>query len=126
MSLKSKSYHFYKQKCLYRNRGYFLVGKLRIECIGGDSMSEEKELVFIEPDEVPRLLRGSKGRNWEALFNRIPKDKVLTMDTENYGSAPNIRMQVKIYNKTHKDALEVTQRTDKETEKVTVYVHRVK
>lgn len=101
------------------------MDKLRIECKGGDSMSEEKELVFVNPKDVPRLLRGSARRDWEELFNKIPKDKVLVMD-ESYGSAPNIRGQVKIYNKTKGDVLEVTQRTDKKTEKVTVYVQRVK
>jgi len=101
------------------------VDKLRIECIGGDGMSEEKELVFIKPNEVPRLLRGSVGRDWEELFDKIPKGQVLVMN-ESYGSAPNIRGQVKIYNKTKGDVLKVTQRTDKKTEIVTVYVERVK
>jgi len=102
------------------------VDKLRIECEGGDSMSEEKELVFIKPEDVPRLLRGSAGRNWEELFEQIPKGEVLVMD-ETYGSAPNIRGQVKLYNKDKKaEVLTVTQRTDKKTEKVTVYVERVK
>ena len=126
MSLKAKTYYFYKQKTLYGKKRYFLVDKLRIECIGGESMSEEKELVFIKPDEVPRLLRGSAGRDWEELFERIPKGEVAVLD-ETYGSAPNIRLQVKIYNETYKDAeLKVTQRTNKKTEKVTVYVQRVK
>ena len=124
--MKAKTYHFYKQKTLYGKKRYFLVDKLRIECIGGESMSEEKELVFIKPDEVPRLLRGSAGRDWEELFERIPKGEVAVLD-ETYGSAPNIRSQVKIYNETYKDAeLKVTQRTNKKTEKVTVYVQRVK
>lgn len=124
--MKAKTYYSYKQKTLYGKKRYFLVDKLRIECMGGESMSEEKKLVFIKPDEVPRMFRGSAGRNWEELFKQIPKGEVLVMD-ETFGSAPNIRGQVKIYNKTHKDAeLEVTQRTDKKTEKVTVYVQRVK
>lgn len=103
------------------------MDKLRIECLGGENMSEEKELVFIKPEDVPRLLRGSKGRDWIELFNKIPKDEVLVMDTETYGSAPNIRAQVKNYNETQKNTeLNVTQRTDMKTEKVTVYVTRVK
>jgi len=88
-------------------------------------MNEEKELVFIKPNEVPRLLRGAIGRDWGSLFDKIPKEKVLVID-ETYGSAPNIRGQVKTYNKTKGDVLKVTQRTDKKTEKVTVYVQRVK
>lgn len=125
--LKAKTYYLYKEKTLYRKKRYFLMDKLRIECIGGDNMGEEKQLVFIKPDEVPRLFRGSAGRDWEKLYDKIPKGEVLVMDVEIYGSAPNIRTQVKIYNKTHKNAeLKVTQRTDKETEKVTVYVQRVK
>jgi len=124
--LKAKTYYSYEQKTLYGKKRYFLVDKLRIECVGGESMSEEKELVFIKPDEVPRLLRGSAGRDWEELFERIPKGEVAVLD-DTYGSAPNIRTQVKIYNKTHKDTeLKVTQRTNKKTEKITVYVQRVK
>lgn len=124
--MKAKTYYSYEQKTLYGKKRYFLVDKLRIECVGGESMSEEKELVFIKPDEVPRLLRGSAGRDWEELFERIPKGEVAVLD-DTYGSAPNIRTQVKIYNKTHKDTeLKVTQRTNKKTEKITVYVQRVK
>ena len=90
-------------------------------------MSEEKELVFIKPEDIPRLLRGSTGRNWSALFDQIPKGQVLVMNVKNYGSAPNIRNQVKLYNKDKKDeVLRVTQRTDKKTEEITVYVERVK
>ena len=123
--MKAKTYYSYEQKTLYGKKRYFLVDKLRIECVGGESMSEEKELVFIKPDEVPRLLRGSAGRDWEELFERIPKGEVAVLD-DIYGSAPNIRTQVKIYNKTHKDTeLKVTQRTNKKTEKITVYVQRV-
>jgi len=124
--LKAKTYHFYKQKTLYRRNTYFLVNKIRIECIGGDSMSEENELVFLEPEDVPRLMRGAIGRNWNKLFDKIPEGKVLIMDTETYGSAPNIRVQVKNYNGDAKEkVLKVSQRTDKKTEKVTVYVTRL-
>lgn len=127
MFLKAKIYHIYAEKSLYGRKRYFLRDKIRIECIGGDSMKEKEELVFIEPKDVPRLFRGSKGRNWESLFDRIPKGQVLVLDTETYGSAPNIRSQVKIYNETQKDAeLNVTQRTDMKTDKVIVYVQRVK
>jgi len=126
MFLKAKTYHFYKQKTLYRRNHYFLVDKIRIECIGGDSMSEENELVFLEPEDIPRLMRGATGRNWKKLFDKIPEGKMLLMDTETYGSAANIRGQVKNYNGDAKEkVLKVTQRTDKETEKVTVYVTRL-
>lgn len=103
------------------------MNKLRIECVGGESMSEEKELVFIKPEDVPRLLRGSVGRDWIKLFDQIPKGEVAVLNTETYGSAPNIRGQVKLYNQDKKDeVLKVTQRTNKETEGITVYVQRVK
>ena len=102
------------------------MDKIRIECIGGDSMSEENELVFLEPEDIPRLMRGALGRNWDKLFDKIPENKVLAMDTETYGSAPNIRMKAKQYNEdAKKEVLKMTQRTDKETEKVVVYVMRV-
>ena len=91
-------------------------------------MKEENELVFLDPEDVPRLIRGGQGRDWKALFDKIPKDKVLEMKTgkDNYGSAPNIRSQVKFYNKdAKKEVLTSTQRTASETDEVTVYVQRV-
>ena len=124
--LKAKTYHVYERKLLYRRDIFILHSKLRIECLGGDSMTEENELVFIEPEDVPRLLRGATGKKWLETFDKIPKGKVLVMTTEDYGSAPNVRGQVKEYNKTKGDVLTVTQRTNKETEEVTVYVQRVK
>lgn len=125
--LKAKTYHFYIPKTLYGKKRYFLQDKLRVECVGGENMTEENELVFLKPEDIPRLMRGQSGRNWEELFDKIPKGQVLPMNTKTYGSVPNIRSQVKIYNETHKDkTLEATQRTDKETEEITVYVTRVK
>jgi len=91
-------------------------------------MTEENELVFLDPNEVPRLIRGGQGRDWKALFDKIPKGKVLEMKTgkDNYGSAPNIRNQVKFYNKdAKKEVLTSTQRTASETDEVTVYVQRI-
>jgi len=126
--LKAKTYHAYYPKRLYKRNTYFLLYKLRIECIGGESMKEESELVFIKPDEVPRLIRGGQGRDWKALFDRIPKGEVLPMNTgkDGYGSAPNIRAQVNLYNKdAKKEVLTSTQRTKKKTGEVTVYVERV-
>jgi len=126
MFLKAKTYHFYKQKTLYRRNTYFLVDKIRIECIGGDSMSEENELVFLEPEDIPNFRRGMKSSILPKIFDKIPNGKVLAMDTETYGSAPNIRLQAKNYNKSkRKEVLKVSQRTDKKTEKVTVYVTRL-
>lgn len=128
--MKAKTYYFYKEKYLYRKKRYFLIDKLRIECIGGDNMSEEKELVFIKPEDVPKVLRfthGRIGRDWNAIFSKIPKGKVLVMDTETYGSAPHIRNKAKEYSeRTENIELESTQRTNKDTENVTIYVQRVK
>lgn len=105
---------------------FFIVDKLRVKCVGGDGMNEDKQLVFLEPSDIPRLLRGKSSRNWTELFDKIPKGKVLAMDNETYGSAPNIRAQVKTYNVEKKDkVLTVTQRTNTETEEVLVYVTRI-
>ena len=126
--LKAKNYSVCYPKTLYGKKRYFLLYKLRIECIGGESMKEENELVFLNPEDVPRLIRGGQGRDWEALFDKIPKGRVLEMKTgkDNYGSAPNIRSQVKFYNKdAKKEVLTSTQRTASETDEVTVYVQRV-
>lgn len=124
--LKAKTYHVYEQKLLYRRNIFILHSKLKIECLGGESMTEENKLVFIEPEDVPRLIRGATGKKWLETFDKIPKGKVLAMTTEDYGSAPNIRGQVKGYNKIKGNVLTATQRTNKETEEVTVYVQRVK
>lgn len=120
----NKEISVFKGKDLYGSRRYFLQKRIKIKCAGGENMTEEKELTFLEPEEIPRLMRGQNGRNWKELFDQIPIGKVLAMDTEVYGSAPNIRAQVKLYNGKTK-TLKVTQRTDKETEKTVVYVQRI-
>ena len=124
--LKAKTYHFYKRKLLYRRNIFILHSKLRIECLGGESMTEENKLVFIEPEDVPKLLRGATSKKWSEIFDKIPKNKVLAMTKEDYGSAPNIRGQVNKYNEINGDVLTATQRTNAETNEVTVYVQRVK
>lgn len=88
-------------------------------------MTEEKELVFIEPKDIPKF-RGVAGKKWAKIFDKIPKGKVLGMTTEIYGHTPNIRAQVKVYNKAKGDVLTATQRTNSETKEVTIYVQRVK
>lgn len=122
--LKSKTYAIFEGKHLYNRTRYFLVDKLKITCIGGDSLSEEEELVFIEPKKIPKTFRGKLGRNWNKLFDKIPKNRTLVMSEDIYGSSANIRGQVKSYNEVNDNVLEVTQRTDKETEETTVYVTR--
>lgn len=117
------TYHIYKRKCLYGSNRYYLQSKITIKCEGGESMEKTEKLVFLSPEDVPRLTRGKQGRNWKELFDKIPKGKVLAMNTEIYGSAPNIRVQVNLYNKDAKEkVLTVTQRT--ENENVIVYVQR--
>lgn len=89
-------------------------------------MTEQEELVFLEPSEIPKSNRGGVGRDWSGLFDQIPKGKVLVMTEDKYGSSANIRAQVSNYNKTaKKKVLNATQRTDAKTEKTTVYVTRV-
>lgn len=124
--IKSKTYHIYKQKRINNTKKYCLQDKIKIECIGGDSMTEEKELVFLNPEDIPRLTKGASKRNWTELFDKIPVGKMLLMDSETYGSPANIRTQVKAYNEEKKATLKVTQRTDKKTETVNVYVINVK
>lgn len=125
MSLKAKTYHFYNEKYLYGRKRYFLVGKLKIKCIGGESMNEKEELVFIEPNDIPRSFKKT-GRNWNSLFDKIPKDKVLVFDTETYGSVANIRQQAKNYSESHNNNLKIVQRTNKKTQETKAYVHKVK
>lgn len=100
---------------------------LRIECVGGESMSEEKKLVFLNPEDVPILSRGRSGKNWSVYFDQIPVGKVLEMTEDEYGSPATIRDNVNKYNKTKKDkVLKASGRTDKKTSKITIYVQRLK
>lgn len=124
--LKAKTYYCYETKTLYGVRRYFLQDKFRIECLGGEDMTEEKKLVFLNPEDVPTLVRGAKGKDWNTLFDQIPKGKVLAMPEGEYGTPGNIRTVVKNYNDTKKaKVLKASGRTDKATGKVTVYVQRV-
>lgn len=126
MNLSQKSYTFVYSKPFYNRNIYFIKEKKTIKCLGGENMQEEKEIVFLSPEDIPRLSKGNTGRKWSEIFDKIPLNKVMQMTTEEYGSAPNIRTQVGLYNKeAKKKVLTVTQRTDKETEKVIVYVMRV-
>lgn len=93
-------------------------------------MPEGKELVFLEPSEIPRLTKGAFGRDWFAIFDKIPKGKALKMTEKDYGSCENVRSQVIKYNKAKATKevpkqLKATQRTDKGTEEKTIYVVRI-
>lgn len=123
---KLKHIIFMKENFYIRQRDISLSIKIRIECIGGENMTEKNELVFLEPSEIPRLTKGSFGRDWFTLFDKIPKDKVLEMKKEDFGSPENIRSQVVKYNEAKgKKVLKFTQRTNKETEEKTAYVMRL-
>lgn len=115
---KSKEWYYYKGKHIYMGITYFFKGKYKINCEGGESMVEVKELVFLEPEELPQKHRG--GTNWIEIFNAIPSGKMLVMDEKTFGSAPNIRQQVAKYNKANGKVLTATQRTVEE--KTLVYV----
>ena len=117
--MKTTTLRNYRGKFINNKVIYFYIGKVIVKSKGGENMTEEK-LIFIEPEEIPKT-KGNIGRKWSELFNKIPINKTLEMDTEIYGSSPNIRTQVKNYNKDGNN-LEVTQRTI--NEKTVVYVTR--
>lgn len=121
--MSSRTYHFFIPKSLYGNIRYIKTESLMIKCIGGENMEKkEDKLVFLDsPKFIPKT-KGAVGRDWTELFNKIPEGKVLVLDSETYGSSPNIRKQVKDYNKDNNNALKVTQRTVEE--KIIVYITR--
>lgn len=125
MDLSEKNYTFVYAKPFYNKTLFFIKKKETVKCLGGENMEKGKELVFLEPSAIPKL-KGNLGRKWNEIFDKIPEGKVLPMSVKEYGSAPNIRAQVKNYNtEKGKTVLTATQRTD-EKENVTVWVTRVK
>ena len=122
--MSSKTYVFVEQKHLYHNTRYFIKSKLKIKCVGGESMTKEKsELVFIDSDEIPRAFKGKVGRKWEELFNQIPEGQSLIVPEE-YGTGATIRKAVKDINeRLEKETYKTIQRTV--DEKLIIYVKRL-
>lgn len=115
----SKTYTFVERKGLNK---FVIIDRFTIRCLGGVNNKMSDELIFLDsPKEIPKS-KGKTGRAWEELFDKIPNEKVLVLDEETYGSAPNIRSQVKDYNEKNGEVLTVTQRTV--NDKTTVYITR--
>lgn len=120
--LKSKTYHIIKQKSLNK---FKVINRIRIECIGGESMSEKKELIFLSPSDIPILNRRRSGRDWGAIFDEIPVGKLLDM-TEGYGSIASVRDAVSKYNTVKNDkVLKAIGRKD-DKGKQNIFVQRLK
>lgn len=113
-----------EEKPLYNKTRYFVVKKLKIKCIGGENMPEEKsKLVFVKTSTIPKMGRGKTGRDWKELFAQIPEGQSLIVPEE-YGTGATIRSAVKNINaEFDAEVYAVTQRTVEGT--VTVYVTRL-
>ena len=122
--MSSKTYVFVEEKPLYNRVRYFVKDKIKIICIGGENMPEEKpKLVFVKTATIPKMSKGKTGRNWKELFAQIPEGESLVVP-EDYGTGATIKSAVKNINEElKKQVYAVTQRTI--GEKVTVYVTRV-
>lgn len=122
--MSSKEYVFVEEKHLYSRNRYLVKDRLKITCLGGENMDNEKpQLVFVETTEIPRTTKGRTGRDWKALFARIPEKKSLII-TKNIGTGAIIRSAVKDVNRQlGKAVYSATQRTV--DEKTTVYVTRL-
>ena len=119
----SKTYFFVIEKTLYNKKRYFIQSKLKIKCVGGENMPEEKpKLVFIKTSTIPKANKGKTGRDWVELFAQIPKGQSLIIPEE-YGTGATIRCAVKNINaELDAEVYAVTQRTVKD--ETTVYVTR--
>lgn len=124
--MSSKTYYIYQGKSLYNNMRYFLKKKITIKCVGGENMPEEKpKMVFLEPEDIPSMNRGKKGKDWENIFNQIPKGKAWKVPSE-FASGATIRDNVKKINAVLKTKeYTVSQRTGKD-EQTELYVIRAK
>lgn len=123
--MSSKTYVMVETKPLYGIDRYFIKSKHTIKCLGGENMNEEKsELVFIDNAKVPKALKGKTGRDWNALFEQIPKGKTLIVP-ESYGTGATVRDAVKNVNKAlGKAVYKAFQRTTA-NDKVIIYVQRL-
>lgn len=124
--MSSKTYVIIKRKFKYSSV-ICNIERLKIKCIGGENMPEEKEqLVFVDINDIPKTLKGKQGRNWKELFESIPKGKGARIP-ESYGTGATIRQAVKKVNTAlGKQVFKATQRTEKVNDKdvAVVYVYR--
>ena len=122
--MSSKEYVFVKQKTLYGRSRFYVVKKMVIVCEGGEKMNKESsKLVFVKTDSIPKQNRGKVGRDWKALFSKIPTGESLVLDKE-FASGATVRIAVKTVNDELGEVTYIaTQRTD-EKEKTLVYVTR--
>lgn len=122
----------------YYNRR-FINGKViikrvaKIECLGGEKNMVD-EIVFIDTNEIPSVLKGKTGRNWKAIVDSIPKGKSAIIP-DSFGKGATVRQAIKKINEEIKkekniktNTYKVLQRTEKgkdEKETIKVYVTRV-
>ena len=102
--------------------------KIKITCLGGEDMSEEKpKLVFVDTVDIPKSNKGNRGKNWELIFNEISVGKSAIIP-KSLGTGATVRIAVTALNaKLGKNVYHITQRTkgkDKEA-KTTIYVSRL-
>lgn len=121
--MSSKEYVFVMEKPLYRSTRYFVKDKITIKCIGGENMpKEEPKLVFVKTDTIPKMSKGKTGRDWTAIFAKIPDGESLVVPRE-LASGATVRVAVKNINEElGEKAYTVTQRTVED--ETTVYVTR--
>lgn len=124
--MSSKEYVYVTERFIRGKPRYFITDRRTIKCIGGENLAKvEPEMVFVNSKKIPKLRRGKAGRNWKAIFEKIPVGKAWVVPKE-FGSGANIRQQVKNVNEElEKEVYKVTERTDKDTEVKTVYVKRL-
>ena len=104
------------------------VEKIKITCLGGENMSEEKpKLIFVDTVNIPKSNKGNRGQNWELIFNEIPVGKSAIIP-KSLGTGATVRMAITVINtKLGKNVYNVTQRTSgkgKEA-KTTIYVSKL-
>lgn len=122
--MDKKNYTIIEETVKYGKPHFIVKDKLTIKCEGGEKMGKEKsEIVFIKTEDIPKVLKGKTGRNWQELFESIPEGQTAIIP-ESYGTGATVRQAVKQVNaKLGKVTFKATQRT--ENDKPIVYVIRV-
>lgn len=106
----------------YKNR--YLITHDKTKLKGGDNLTKDQEIVFIDTETVPRAKRGNKSKDWLPVFAKIPVGKTWVIPATDKGNgvstlrhALNTLVEEK---KFAKDEFVITQRTQEG--KVSTYV----
>ena len=86
----------------------------------------KEEMQLIEANEIPKLVRGKRGKDWSKILNDIPVGQAWVLPKD-FVAGATIRKAVATINEEADDELfKVTQRRNEDTDETTLYVIRLK